>query len=53
MTFKIPVVDKLCKHKLLEGRNGTGIEAELFLEFVTQVLWENHISNTECGRNGL
>lgn len=49
MPFEITAVDQLRKNKLLKGRNGTGIEAELFLKFPYKVLWQDHISHTEGG----
>ena len=52
MPFEITAVDQLRKNKLLKGRNGTGIEAELFLKFTYKVLWQDHISHTEGGRDG-
>ena len=51
MPFEITAVDQLGKHELLKGRNGTGIEAELFLKFTYKVLGQDHISHAERGRD--
>ena len=52
MSFKISVVEQLGKHVLHKCRNGTRIKAELFLIYLHKMPWENHITDTQGGRDG-
>ena len=52
VALEIAAVEQLSQHKLLEGGDGTGVKAQLFIESLHHGWRENHVADSDGGGNG-